>query len=626
MTRGSACAPYHETIGAVARRHPDRTAIEWPGGMISYQQLRHRAEAVANELGRLGVRHGEFVGLWSAPGPGLVTGMLGVSLAGAAFVPWPVSEPADRLRTMIADSGVAAVVGAADPAMLPFSGKRLELGPDGTPLDRPPKVNGGDGHMPRTVRVTGADAAYMLYTSGSTGVPKGVLIAHSSLASYLDFCVKTWVDPAAPMPVVTSPGFDAVMKQVLAPLLAGVTTWFPEEEVGRDPRALARLAADPSRPSTTNCVPSVWRAALAEWPLSPGAPTGVRRLLLGGEVLDDDLLRRTREVLPGLEIWNLYGPTEATANASAGRVEDAPAPLGSPLPGVSLYVLDDAGAPVAVGEVGELHVSGPGVARGYYGRPADTAERFVPDPFAVGARMFRTGDLVRLVAPDRLEFHGRADRMVKRQGVRIELGEIECALRALPNIYDAAVVTVPDADGCRLVAFVAAGDRSASIDPPQVRRYLTDLLPRAAIPDAIKVVAALPRTDGGKPDLASLRDAASVAATGPGDPTVRFTGGAAMDGDPDAAAGGGPGSPEEPEDLDAAIAVIWAEVLGVDRVPADADFFELGGHSLAMIRIVGRVADLVGAELPVDVFFDTPTLSEFVAAVRKVLASEVVQR
>ncbi|TQS25868.1 non-ribosomal peptide synthetase [Microbispora sp. KK1-11] len=578
---------YLDVIREIAESDPARVALRWDGGELGFGALLAKAEELAGELAVRGVGAGRTVALRLPRGPALVVAMLGVTRAGAAFLPLAPEEPEERLRMILGDSDASLVLCQTGGPRAPEETEPVMLLPDGR-LAEP-----SSGVPPTSAGPRREDLAYVVYTSGSTGRPKGVMVEHGALLDYLTWCATTLLDAGAPMPAISSPAFDASLKQTLGTLVAGAQVWLIDDATATDPLALAGLLARPA-PYAFNCVPSLWRAVLAELEAVPGE-IGLRRLLLGGEAADAELVARTRSRAPGVEIWNLYGPTETTANASAGVVTGSGTPtLGRPLPGRRLYVLAADGSEVMPGESGELFIGGDGVARGYRGRPAQTAERFVPDPFSPvpGARMFRTGDLVRRRADGDLEYLGRRDRMVKRSGVRIELDEIEHAIRRIAGVRDAAVFM-------RETAMVAAVEAPHTLN---VRRELTAWLPRAALPDVIRIVDALPRTAGGKTDLDALR-AAQDAATGAAERRTTEEGSL--------------------EDL---LAAIWARVLELPEVSPEDDFFEVGGHSLAMLRIVGRVGELFDVDLPVDLFFDAPTVALQAQAIREKLGVEADAR
>ncbi|MFW6175965.1 MAG: AMP-binding protein, partial [Acidobacteriota bacterium] len=341
--------------------------------------------------------------------------MTGVLWAGGAFLPLDPRDPPDRIALLLEDARPAAVLAPPDAAYeVPPGVARLVLGSGG---DEP-----GPGDSPAPAQVPAEALAYLLYTSGSSGRPKGVMVSHRALSRYLAWAEEELLR-GAPVPLLSRSSFDASLKQLLLPLAEGRPVVVPEAGLDR-PAVLAEvLARFPG--GVVNCVPAAWEAFLeaveqGDAPL----PAGLARVLLGGDELAESLVERTRRLLPTAELVNLYGPTEATANAAAGRLRPgAPVSLGTAAAGARLYVLDPRGRPVPLGVDGELAIGGATLARGYLGLPAATAERFVPDAWGgrPGGRLYRTGDLVRRLADGALRFRGRFDRQVEVRGHRVEL-------------------------------------------------------------------------------------------------------------------------------------------------------------------------------------------------------------
>ncbi|MFL6197469.1 MAG: non-ribosomal peptide synthetase, partial [Thermoanaerobaculia bacterium] len=437
----------------------------------------------------------------------------------------------------------------------------VDLGASPEPQDRI-----GDGTLP-------GNLAYVLYTSGSTGTPKGVAVEHRQLSWYLSQVDRDlFGDRVRSCPLLTPLTFDACLKQALLPLLRGETVWGLEglaREAALDPSALLAELANRRRVGI-NGTPTLWRAVLDEIERAGSAAdlSGVTRIFLGGERLTPDLFARTALALPGAEVWNLYGPTEATANAAAARlVRGGPVVLGRPLEGARIRLLDRRGHLVPPGAAGEICIGGAGVARGYLDRPALTAERFVPDPFAsaAGERLYRTGDLGRLNPDGDLEFLGRTDQQIKIRGFRIELGEIEARLERHPEVREAAVMAQED----RLIAFVVP--ERGTVSASDLRSALREALPEYMVPSAFVILDRLPRLPGGKVDRGALPG--SGAALASERPFVA------------------PRTRTERQ-----LAEIWAKVLGREGVSVEDNFFELGGHSIQSIQISHRA---IAAGLPI---------------------------
>ncbi|HVR99442.1 MAG TPA: amino acid adenylation domain-containing protein, partial [Thermoanaerobaculia bacterium] len=516
----------------------------------------------------------------------MVIGVLGILEAGGAYVPMDPSYPADRLAWLWEDSGAPLLVTQERLAgRVPGSAGHEVF------LDHIP-TNGLD----EAPVLLSDHPAYAIYTSGSTGKPKGTLVGHSSLMGYLGWLHEGLGLAGRALPLITSLSFDASLKQLLAPLLRGDTVWIPEHDAASQPAALlGELASRPG--AALNCVPSLWRAMLDLIEADAAPVPDLGTLLLGGEPLDAALVERTRAALPRVEVWNLYGPTEATANASFARVTAGGSPvIGRPAAASRLYVVDPRLEALPAGVPGELVIGGAGVARGYLGRPALTAERFVPDPFGEpGSRLYRTGDLARFRPDGQLKFLGRIDEQVKVRGFRIEPGEVEATLAAHPGVQRAVVVAREDGGDRRLVAYVVT---DGEVTPEGLRAFAGEVLPAYMVPSAVELLEALPLLPGGKVDRRALlrRPAPERAAAEP--------------------AGGRVLPRNEAEEV---LAAVWREVLRLGEVGVEENFFELGGDSILSIQVVSRAAR-AGLRLTPRQVFEHPTVAGLAAVAQTVRA------
>ncbi|MFC7447922.1 amino acid adenylation domain-containing protein [Rhodococcus daqingensis] len=539
-----------------AARTPDAIAVEFEGAVLTYAELHARANRLARDLVETGVGPESLVGVALGRSLELMVALLAVGKAGGAYLPLDLDYPAERLSYMLADAAPVCVL--TDGA--PFDTELPVLTVD---LSGPQDDSGA---LPTATRAQAGHPAYVIYTSGSTGRPKGVLVSHEAIVNRL-----LWMQSENPLTAgervlqKTPSSFDVSVPEFFGPLIAGATVVLARPGGHKDPAYLAGLIAERGI-SRAHFVPSMLDLFLAE----PGAAacTALRVVGCSGEALSAASARRFAEVLPGVRLDNLYGPTEAAVEVSyffgAQEVSSAAlsVPIGAPVANTRLYVLDQYLNPVPPGTEGELYLSGPQLARGYLGRAALTADRFVADPFVAGTRMYRTGDLVRSVDGE-LDYVGRADDQVKLRGFRIELGEIEAALLADPSVAHAAVVVREDRPGQqRLVAYVVpAGPVSAS-GPQGDQKYshaLAAFLPAHMVPSAFVELDALPLSPSGKLDRKSL-------------PAPDFS---------VAVSGAAPAAGTEGR-----IAAQFAEVLGLDRVGAGDDFFTLGGDSILAIRLV----------------------------------------
>jgi amino acid adenylation domain-containing protein len=584
--------PVHQRFAEQAARTPRAPAIVFGEEVVSYAEVDARANRLAHHLRALGVRTDARVGLFLERSADAVVSLFAVLRSGGAYVALDPSYPDERLRAMLADSGALAVVTRASLAerVASFAGAVVRVDADADAIAARPAGA-------PNVSVSPENLAYVIYTSGSTGTPKGVLTEHRGLSNYLAwFGSASAGEAGCAVPLVSRLSFDAHVRQLFPPLLRGDAAWVLPEETVADPKALLDTLSTRARVSFGG-VPSLWAAMVEAIHSGEAAPPpGLVALRLGGEALPAELLERTRALFPGIAIWNHYGPTEATVNISAVRVEDGRPTLGRPIANVRAYALDARLRPVPVGIPGELYAGGAGVARGYLGRPALTAERFLPDPHGrPGARMYRTGDRARWTAGGALEYLGRADQQVKVRGFRIEPGEVEAALERHPSVRRAVVVAREDQPGrARLVGYLVA-EAGAVPSTAEVKAFLKERLPEYMVPSALVALAALPLTPTGKLDVRALPA-------------------------PDPSAHGeayvAPRTPAEER-----LAAIFAGVLKAERVGAGDDFFELGGHSLLATRLVSRVREAFGVELPLRALFESPTVEGLAARV-EALAGE----
>ena len=568
----------HERFRIHAERAPDALAVADGAAALTYGEVQLRANRLAHELRDLGVRRGSRVGIWAGPSSAFAVGALAVFAAGAAYVPFDPEHPEQRLSAMLRDSGVQAMLAPSAPGDARWCDvPLLEIEPPGRGAAEPPA-------LPQTGR---HDAAYVIYTSGSTGRPKGVVVPHLGVVNLLDaFDELCRLRPEDRGSWLTSPSWDVCLYELFSPLVAGSSLNVVPPRARVDGPALAAWLHEER--ITSAYVPAFLLDDVAGY-LENGGRLALRRLEVGAEPIPEAVVGRIRDRIPSLAVINGYGPAETTicatlhlvgSSARPGRI-----PIGRPVPNVSAHVLDEQLEPVPVGVVGEIAIGGAGLAHGYLGDPARTAERFVPDPLSdvPGARLYRSGDLGRIGPDGVLHFVGRCDHQVKIRGQRIELGEVEAALAEHPLVRQAAVVL----KAVRLVAYVVAAE-TGRLTEAEVRAHARSLLPHAMVPAQVVFLDELPLTATRKVDRAALPDPAPESA----------------------ASGTAPRTPTE-----RALAVAWANVLGLERVHVEDDFFALGGDSLAATRAMFRTGDTLGRELPVRMLFEHRLLGDLAAAI-----------
>ncbi|HWM05984.1 MAG TPA: amino acid adenylation domain-containing protein [Actinophytocola sp.] len=576
----------HELFEQQVARTPDAVALRHVDGQsVSYAELNGRANRLARHLRSLGVRQESRVGVLLARGPELVTALLAVLKAGAAYLPLDPAHPAARLRGLVAGSGVAVVltqpeltdlldgsaarVVTADPIVL--SGlSTADLGPTATP----------------------ASLAYVIHTSGSTGTPKGVLVEHRNVVNYVTWCLGAY----QPRGGTGSPLFSAMSFDL------PVTSLFPALLTGQP----VTITADDGTPGLDGLVDALENGEFGLLKLTPShlavlnrvlSPRGVRRatgrIVAGGEELVRDDVSAWAEHAPDTLVVNEYGPTETTVGCSyledtAATLPSGVLPIGRPVANTTMRVLDADQRMVPVGVVGELYVGGAQVARGYDGRPDLTAAKFVPDPYSVGpgARLYRTGDLARYRPDGVLEFAGRVDDQVKIRGYRVELGEVEAALHDQAEVGDVAVRVRSSAGGERELVGYLSPAAGTTIDTGALAERLAAVLPAHLVPSAFVVLDALPLTGNGKVDHAALPDPETVTRPYVGPRTA----------------------------LENVLARTWARALGLPRVGVTDSFVELGGHSMTVMKVIVALREEHGIRLSFRDFYAHRTIAELARA------------
>jgi amino acid adenylation domain-containing protein len=600
--------PLLELLAEQVQRTPEAVAVACGPACLTYAGLEQSAARLARRLVHHGVGPERLVAVLCRRGAGHVAGMLAIWKAGGAYLPLDPFQPPARLVQILAASGAAVVLATsqtwamAEQAVAALPGNRPAL------LD--PELQSGAAPAGGEARLADPPAtgpwppsppdglAYVLYTSGSTGIPKGAMIDHRGLLNHLLVMIDALALTAADVIAQTAaPTFDISIWQLVNALLAGGRVEILVDEVAHDPARLAAAAAA-TGVTVMQIVPSLLRQLLAELEESPTRRVlaGLRWLLPTGEALPPDYCRRWLALYPEVPLLNAYGPTECADDVSLQRVSWPPAsgaastPIGRAVPNLRLHVVDGGLAPAPTGVSGELVIGGIGVGRGYLGQPDLTAELYLPDPFAEqpGARLFRTGDLVRRLADGNLDFLGRRDHLVKVRGFRIELGEIEAALRAHSAVAACAVVACSQPNGDRALAAYVVPRPGAAAAASELLAALAERLPGYMIPAAVVFLPTLPLSVNGKLDRRALPPPAWPAA-------------------------GARSRPRTPHEE--ILAAIWSALLERERIGTDESFFAIGGHSLLAIRLVSKIRQAFGVELPLRRLFDASTIAELAAEI-----------
>lgn len=556
-------------------RSPDATALCCGEIALSYSELNARANRLAHHLIKTGIEPGTLVGIAMERSIEMVVGLLAILKAGGAYVPIDPEYPRDRIAYMLEDSGVALLLTQGQVRdRLPASDGLLPIDLDTFDL------KAGLDHNP-AVTLHGDSLVYVIYTSGSTGRPKGAANRHRSLCNRLAWGQRHQpLDGADTVLQKTPFSFDISFWEFFWPLTTGARLVLAGPGEHRDPQRLVALIKR-HQVTTIHFVPSMLQAFMAYDGVTDCH--GLRRIVCSGEALPAELQSKVLKALPQASLLNLYGPTEAAIEVTYWDCRDEGAlvvPIGRPVAGLRTHVLDEALNEVPRGVAGELYLGGLGLARGYWRRPGLTAERFIADPNASGNRLYRTGDLVRWRGDGQIEYLGRIDHQVKIRGFRIELGEVEAQLCSHPAVREAVVVAHDGPGGARLIAYVSPQGAGA-VDAAQLKAALSTALPDYMVPSSISVLDKLPLNSNGKVDRKAL-------------PAPE-----AADRRPYEAPKG---------EVSEALAAIWTEVLGIDKVGVADNFFDLGGHSLQLIRVHCLLEDRLRTGLSVIDLFKHPTV------------------
>ncbi|MCB0164083.1 MAG: amino acid adenylation domain-containing protein [Anaerolineae bacterium] len=575
---------------AQAQQTPEAVALVFEGTPLTYRDLNHKANQLAHYLQSLGVKPGDLVGLCLERSLDVVVATLAILKAGGAYVPLDPHYPHERLAFMLADTQISVLIThqSLREQLPPFEGHLVSLDTLWPDLEPNSTAN-------LTVDGAAEDLAYVMYTSGSTGQPKGVCVTHRNVVRLVKNTNFACLSPEETFLQFAPISFDAATFEIWGPLLnGGRLVIFPPQKPSLE--LLGQFIAQQR-------ITTLWLTAglfhqMVDHQLDQ--LQGVRQLLAGGDVLSAPHVHKVLNQLPQTRLINGYGPTENTTFTTCYPIptdwpEDMAVPIGRPIANTEVYILDNHLQPVPVGIPGQLYAGGDGVARGYLNRPELTAEKFIANPFGPG-RLYQTGDLARYRPDGNIEFLGRMDNQVKIRGFRIELGEIETVLSQHPAVEQSIVMAREDTPGDkRLVAYVVGAEASV----PDLRQHLQQKLPDYMIPAAFVLLESLPINANGKVDRQAL----------PAPDTTR----------PDLSE-----AYEAPEgEVELLLADIWQEVLRVEQIGRHDNFFELGGHSLLAVQIVSRLQQDYQIELALRFLFEYPTIAQLAPVVEEIILSEL---
>ncbi|MCX7595891.1 MAG: amino acid adenylation domain-containing protein, partial [Fischerella sp.] len=582
-------ASLHQLFEQQVDLFPDALALISQSEQLTYQQLNQKVNQLANYLIKLGVTTETIVAICLERSVDVVVAILAILKAGGAYLPLDPNYPVERLQFMIADSKVSLAI-----AQTSFIHR---LGPiNAIALDTDWETIQKESQENPSSRSGGNNLAYAIYTSGSSGTPKGVLGTHRGTVNGLHWLWKTY--PFAPGEICchkTAISFVDSVWEIFAPLLQGIPSVIIPDAIAKDPQLfLETLAAH--KVSRLVLVPSLLRLLLNTYGHLTQNLSHLRLWIASGEALSVDLVQTFQQLLPNAKLINLYGSSEVSANVTCYDTtllnhRNPTVPIGRPIDNTQVYVLDRHLQLAPIGVVGELYIGGDGLARGYLYRPELTQEKFIDNPFLPGTKLYKTGDLARYREHGRLEYFGRHDDQIKIRGLRVELGEIAAAIAQYPSVQNAVVIARDDAQGDRsLIAYVATNQKDII---PQLQAYLQQKLPNFLIPSALILLDKIPLTPNGKVDKQALQNH-DVIRSNPNKSIItarNFT--------------------------ELALVKIWEQLLNTSPIGVTDNFFDLGGHSFLAVRLLAQIYERFGHNLPLSTLFENTTIEKLAKIVSK---------
>jgi amino acid adenylation domain-containing protein len=570
-----------------AARNPELIALTFGRRQLTYRELNQRANQLARNLRRLGVKPNVLVGVCFERSLELIVALLAVWKAGGAYVPLDASYPKERLSFMIEDARPLIVL--TNPTCRPLlsnsHGNLMIVEGVSAPLDEESSVNPEPSSNP-------IDLAYVMYTSGSTGRPKGAMITHRGLVNYLCWAIKTYpLEPGRAVPVHTSISFDLTVTSLYTTLIGGGTVELLPEDIGAQNLLTALLSGNRGLVKITPAHLDLIGKQIS----ADQAANMASAFVIGGENLRAETLELWRTHAPAIRLFNEYGPTETVVGCCVHEVQPSDPHAGSicignPIANTQLYILDESMRPVPPGVAGELFIGGVGVGLGYLNRPELTSERFVPDQFSgvEGARLYKSGDLARYRHDGTLEYLGRTDDQVKIRGYRIELGEIEAVLAEAPGVQSCAVLAREDDLGNKQLVAYVVGKNDDAAEHRELQLFLEKRLPEHMVPSQFVFLQSLPLTPNGKIDRKAL-PAPSKMKSGIGGPPRTET--------------------------ELRIAEIWRELLRLEGIGLQDDFFDLGGQSITAVALVARLCKAFDVNIALATLFERPTIAGLAEAI-----------